>query len=180
MIKSKADLKYYISQDIKHFKYNKKPLLKFYAFLTKDLNYYRIRFLKTLRKYEYVINVHPKCYLRRLILKSRKNRIGRYFSWEIPANVFGPGLEIWHANIVVNDDAKVGKNCVLRGNNCIGRNGNKYPVIGDNVRIGFGSVVIGGAIIGDNVEVGANSTVNKDFSDGNCVLAGSPAVIIKK
>lgn len=181
MIKSKKDLKYYIQQDTKAFSYKHHRLLGLYAFLVKDFNYYRIRFLVNLRKHEYILNVHPKWIVHRFIYKKRKNRIGRYFNWEIPANVFGPGLQIWHPNIVVNDDAKIGANCLLRGSNCIGRKGNGYPTIGDNFTLGFGSVVVGEIKIGDNVTVGANSFVNKDFvEDHPIVLVGSPAKILKK
>lgn len=52
-------------------------------------------------------------------------------------------------------------------------------VIGRNCWIGAGSVILGGVVLGDNTIVGANSVVNKSFEDGNIVIAGSPAKIIK-
>ena len=52
------------------------------------------------------------------------------------------------------------------------------PVIGDNVSIGSGSVVVGAINIGDNVRIGSNSYVNKDVPS-NSIVAGIPAKVIK-
>ena len=180
MIQSKKDLKMYINEDLKVFSFNKNRKLAFYAFLTKDISYYRIKFIKNLRKHEYILNVHPRRILSRIIYKRKKDRYARYFNWEVPANTCGAGLQLWHPNIVINDDARVGRNCILHGNNCIGRKSDGYPCIGDNFDLGFGSVVIGNIKIGNNVVVGANSLVNKSFTEDGITLVGSPAVILKK
>ena len=52
------------------------------------------------------------------------------------------------------------------------------PIIGDNVRICAGAVVLGDIIIGNNVTIGANAVVLKDVPD-NCIAVGVPAVIKK-
>lgn len=82
----------------------------------------------------------------------------------------------------MNGYARVGKNCKLHGNNCIGNKGisQEVPVIGDNVDIGFGASVIGGVTIGDNVIIAAGSVVTHSFPKGNVVLAGVPACILKE
>lgn len=49
--------------------------------------------------------------------------------------------------------------------------------IGDNVFIGYGSVVLPGVNIGDNCIIGAGSIVTKDIPEG-MVVAGNPAKII--
>lgn len=49
--------------------------------------------------------------------------------------------------------------------------------IGNNVFIGWGSIVIGRVKIGSNVIIGAHSVVTKDIPD-NVVVAGNPAGII--
>lgn len=55
----------------------------------------------------------------------------------------------------------------------------KGPVkIGDNVWIGRHVCVMPGVTIGDNCIIGANSVVTKDIPR-NCVVAGSPAKIIR-
>lgn len=116
--------------------------------------------------------------------KYQKNRIGRMYSWEIPYDCCDAGLHLWHANVIINDGAKIGKNALFHGNNCIGRKddtpeGNKTAIIGDNLNIGVGSNIIGEVVLGDNVTIGANSLVLKSFPSGNCVIAGCPAKLIK-
>lgn len=55
----------------------------------------------------------------------------------------------------------------------------KGPVIiGKNVWIGRCVSILSGVTIGDNAIIGANSVVNKDVP-ANCVVAGSPARIVK-
>ena len=55
----------------------------------------------------------------------------------------------------------------------------KGPVlIGKNVWIGRQVTILSGVSIGDNCIIGANSVVNRSFPQ-NCLIAGSPAHIIK-
>ena len=63
---------------------------------------------------------------------------------------------------------------VTLGNGKSGR-----PTIGDNVSIYTGATVYGGIRIGNNVKIAAGSVVFHDVPD-NCVVAGNPAVIVKK
>lgn len=51
--------------------------------------------------------------------------------------------------------------------------------IGKDCLIGMNSVILPGATIGNHCVIGANSTVSGAFPD-YCVIAGSPAKIIKK
>ena len=54
-----------------------------------------------------------------------------------------------------------------------------FPIIlGNNVWIGRGCILLPGAVIGDNVIVGANSLV-KGVLESNSIYAGSPATKIK-
>lgn len=113
----------------------------------------------------------------------RKNYLGEKLGFTIHKRVFGPGLRIWHyGNIVVNAYSRVGKNCTLHGNNCIGNNGsnNKSPRIGDNVDIGFGAIIIGDVDIASNIIIGAGAVVNKSFTEEYVVIAGVPAKIVKR
>ena len=52
--------------------------------------------------------------------------------------------------------------------------------IGDNIWLGANSVILPGVEIGDHTVVAANAVVNRSFKEGNCILAGVPAKIVKK
>ncbi|MBL4936333.1 hypothetical protein JK636_11230 [Clostridium sp. YIM B02515] len=52
-------------------------------------------------------------------------------------------------------------------------------IIGEKCWIGMNSVLLPGVNLGNNTIVGAGSVVTKSFPDGNCVIAGNPAKIIK-
>ena len=94
----------------------------------------------------------------------------------------GPGLYIGHfSGIVVTPGAVIGRNCNLSQNVTIGvpavMSKNSYPVIGDNVYIGAGAVILGAVTIGDNSAIGANSVVTHDVPACSRV-AGAPARIL--
>ena len=55
----------------------------------------------------------------------------------------------------------------------------KGIIIGNNVWIGTGSIILDGVTIGDNVVVGAGSVVTKSI-EHNKLVAGNPAKIIKE
>lgn len=52
--------------------------------------------------------------------------------------------------------------------------------IGDHSWIGISAVVLPGVELGPYTIVGAGSVVTKSFPEGRCVLAGSPARIVRK
>ncbi|WP_445777215.1 acyltransferase [Shewanella sp.] len=55
----------------------------------------------------------------------------------------------------------------------------KETFIGENCFIGYGCVILPGTFLGKQCIVGANSVVRGTFPD-HCVIAGSPAKIIKR
>lgn len=117
----------------------------------------------------------------KMIYYARKNNLyANKYNIEIYGK-FGTGLKIYHSNIIINNEAILGDSVKLHGNNCIGNNGktDKCPIIGNNVDIGYGAVIIGDVKIADDVIIGANSVVTKSFLDKGCTIAGCPAKIIK-
>lgn len=85
--------------------------------------------------------------------------------------------------IVIAQEVQIGKNCTILQNVTIGNgktiNKSAYPIIGDNVTILAGAVVIGGIKVGDNAVIAANAVVRTDV-EKNTLVAGVPAKFIKK
>lgn len=76
---------------------------------------------------------------------------------------------VLHAETTVGRGCTVGHNAILHG--C---------VIGDNVLIGMGAVVLDGARIGDNCLVGAGALVTgKTDAPAGSLLLGNPAKVVR-
>lgn len=183
MIKSKKELDNCLDIERQLYFNGKRSLL--YVLKCKLLNnhdYQIWKFQKALRKLEYHLNNNNKIGI--WFWQSIKNNEERKLGFSIPVNVFDVGLRIWHfGSIAVNSYAKVGKNCQLHGSNCIGNKGDsrlEAPVIGDNVDVGFGAVVIGNVIIAENCRIGANAVVVKSCLEKNTILVGNPATTVEE
>lgn len=79
---------------------------------------------------------------------------------------------------------RIGKNCRIACNVTFGARWSKNgldgaPVIGDDVVIGAGAVILGNIHIGDGARIGANAVVLNDVPAG-AVAVGVPAKIIQK
>ena len=112
------------------------------------------------------------------LARRRKNKLGVKLGIEISEKSFQEGLIIFHTgNIVVNGYSRIGKNCKLHGDNCIGNNGisEATPRIGDRVDIGVGAKIIGDVEIADDIVIGAGAVVNRSFLTPGIVIAGIPA-----
>lgn len=137
------------------------------------------KFQKYLRKAEFYKFKNKK--IRFAIYLRKKNKLGNKLGFSIHCGTFDMGLKIHHiGTVVVNGDARVGKNCTLHGNNCIGNTNDDnslVPMIGDNFKLGFDSMVYGKVKICDNVTIGAKSLVNKDISNEG-IYVGIPIKLV--
>lgn len=82
--------------------------------------------------------------------------------------------------IVIHKKAVIGENCTIQQHVTLGGGGGPdgLPVLGNNVVVGAGAVILGGVHIGNNVRIGANAVVLTDIPD-NCTAVGSPAKPVK-
>lgn len=154
------------------------PKEKILEFFIRPEGWYIRRYIKFLRGEE------SHSGLSRYWYKSRKNRLGAKLGFVISAGSFGEGLVIEHiGSVIVNPKSRIGKNCKIHGNCCIGSKGgypDDSPVIGDNVDIGQFAQILGGIRIADNVRIGAGAVVVKDILEPGAVVAGVPAKVIEK
>ncbi|KAB7788136.1 LbetaH domain-containing protein [Bifidobacterium cebidarum] len=138
---------------------------------------------KHLRKCEYHHNVACSNNFQKLYHKLayywhlyRLRRINESYGSEIPINVFGKGLAIWHGQrIIVNPNVRVGDYCSLSSGVVLAETHDKNPVIGNNVELMVDSKVLGGITVADNVRIGANTVVLKSINEPNTTWVGYPA-----
>ena len=107
-------------------------------------------------------------------------RMGQRYNLDIRLHSCGEGLKIWHTagGVVINANARIGRNLTLHGNNCIGNDGirsNEAPIMGDDIHMGFGSCVLGGVTIADGIWIAAGAVVISSFYEPNIIIGGVPA-----
>ena len=114
----------------------------------------------------------------------KKNLLGIRLGFSINAGCFDIGLKIYHyGSIIVNPKSRIGKNCTIHGNCCIGSKGtfpDDSPVIGNNVDIGQNAQILGGIYIADGVKIGAGAVVTKSVLVPGVTVVGVPARIVEK
>lgn len=177
MINSKKELKEVLAKEFVLY-FGEKDKFRFLKlFLLRDHDYLIWKFVRLLRCTEYHYNVNHK--IRYYFYERRKNKVGAFLGLTLFQNTIDSGLKIYHyGSIMINGNARIGKNCQLHGDNCIGNKGifdQKAPTIGNNVDIGVGAKIIGSVHIADNVKIGANAVVVKSCEHKGAVLVGIPA-----
>ncbi|PRD48307.1 serine acetyltransferase [Sphingobacterium haloxyli] len=147
----------------------------------KTEQYWIRKFVVNLRKEEYYTSIKPYKLLK-YYYQRKKNIWGSRLGFFIHAGNFGSGLKIYHyGSVIVHPKAKIGKNCTLHGNCCIGSKGgfpDIPPQIGDNVDIGQGAQILGDITIADGVKIGAGAIVTKSVLEPGVTVVGIPARVI--
>lgn len=92
-------------------------------------------------------------------------------------------LHLYHPFSTIINAKRIGNNVIIRHNTTIGLKNTlsrkiARPIIGDNVDIGAGAIILGDITIGDNVIIGAGTVITKDVP-ANSVVVGNPFRIIK-
>ena len=131
--------------------------------------------------------VSHKLYLQKLYFLARRisQRRARKNGIEIhPGATIGKGLFIDHGHgVIIGETAVVGDNVTIYQGVTLGGNGKeqgkRHPTIGNNVMISAGAKVLGSFEIGDNCKIGAGSVVLSPVPD-NCTVVGVPGRIVKR
>ena len=100
-----------------------------------------------------------------------------------PGATIGHRLVIDHGmGIVIGETAEIGDDCLLYQGVTLGGtgkdHGKRHPTLGNNVLIGAGTKVLGPVYIGDNARIGAGSVVLRNLP-ANCTAVGVPAEVVR-
>ncbi len=184
MLDTKEKLKECLKREKKFYITRKSRHDQLVEWIVKDPHIRIWKYQKALRYTEYY---YCQKGLKKLIFypiyRRKKNNLGLKLGLEIIEGSFAPGLIIYHTgNIVINGFARIGEDCQLHGDNCIGNNGIdlKTPRIGNRVDIGVGAKIIGDIEIADDIVIGAGAVVNKSFLTPGITIGGVPARELKR
>jgi serine O-acetyltransferase len=101
-----------------------------------------------------------------------------------PAAQIGRGVFIDHGSgVVIGETANVGDGCTIYQGVTLGgtslSHGKRHPTLGRNVTVGVNAAVLGAIVLGDNVKVGGGSVVVKDVP-ANATVVGVPARVVAR
>ncbi len=101
-----------------------------------------------------------------------------------PAAVIGPGCFIDHGmGVVIGETAELGENVTLYQGVVLGgtgkEKGKRHPTIGNNVVIATGAAVLGSFRVGDNAKIGAGSVVLSEVPP-NSTVVGVPGRVVRQ
>ncbi|MBQ9390873.1 MAG: serine O-acetyltransferase [Lachnospiraceae bacterium] len=128
-----------------------------------------------------------KLYLKGHYFWARKisQRAARKTGIEIhPGATIGKGFFIDHGTgVVIGETTIIGDNVTLYQGVTLGGTGKecgkRHPTIGNNVMISVGAKVLGSFKVGDNSKIGAGSVVIEEVPP-NCTVVGVPGRIVKQ
>lgn len=113
-----------------------------------------------------------------LLLRHRLNRLGRTLGFQVPLNVFGPGMVLRRpATVRVHPDARVGNHCSIAGDAAISADADGAPEVGYDVWIGSGAEMVGDITIGNGATILPGSLVVESVPPG-ATVSGSPARVV--
>jgi len=97
---------------------------------------------------------------------------------------FGCYFQNYDAKIIIGKGTYIAPNVgIITANHDINNLDKHQPgkdvIIKENCWIGMNSIILPGVVLGKKTIVGAGSVVTKSFPDGNCIIAGNPAKVIK-
>ncbi len=171
MIQSRKDYKFYLQEDARRAGYSTIGTIKgrlgyWIRLLYGSEPAHALRYMRVLRKYEYVSNCLAGSLWGgvRAFYRFRWSRLGLRYGIHIDKNTVGYGFWMPHltGGIIVNCKS-MGNYCGCNGGVIIGNNGGQHarPVIGNHVSVLMGSKVYGDITIGDHVKIAPNSVVFK-------------------
>ena len=110
--------------------------------------------------------------------------VRNHYGIELPRRTrVGQALTLAHqGGIVIHQHAVIGDRCLIHQNVTIGNAGrgvtrDQGPVIGNDVELGVGAVILGHVKVGDGARIGANVVVYIDVPPNVTLVANSPRLL---
>lgn len=99
-----------------------------------------------------------------------------------PRATIGKGVFIDHGmGVVIGETSEIGDGCTIYQGVTLGgtslSHGKRHPTLGRNVTVGVNAAVLGAIVLGDNAKVGGGSVVVKDVP-ANATVVGVPARVV--
>ena len=149
-------------------------LKRVYKSFSNDRDVVLWSFQRTYRIEEYFFNKkndNKLFWIPYVLFRRSKNKKGLKLGIDIGENVFDRGLFFAHSGSIIVGNAKVGKNCILHGDNTI----SSGAVMGDNCELWVGARVMDKARLMDKTIVGGGAVVVSCFVESGITIAGIPA-----
>jgi serine O-acetyltransferase len=124
----------------------------------------------------------PRSRVMRRAQRMARDGIGLLLGSDFRCRRFGTDLYLPHPyGIVVHAAVVIGDRCTIFQNVTIGETTTRpgVPVLGDDVVVGAGAVILGGISVGNRARVGANAVVVADVPAG-AVVVGIPGHIVTR
>jgi serine O-acetyltransferase len=112
-----------------------------------------------------------------------RHAYGAEIHWDA---AIAPGISLVHGNgIVLSHTAKIGEGCILFHNVTLGESFDPEtktkgaPVLGRDVHVGPGAVLLGPIVVGDGAKIMAGAVVTRNVPAG-CVARAAPVEVVPK
>ena len=142
------------------------------AKITKNDSYYRINCYKYLRLY-----MGAKNKFKALHYYRKYSHFSHIINCQLICQKIGENFYFEHGNIIINQNAVIGDNVRLIGNNCIGGGKKGAPILGNNITLGWGACIVNKVIIGNDIVIGANSTITKDLLESGTYIGVNKKIV---
>lgn len=126
-------------------------------------------------EYRNVLYMRVGGYYSKIMSKIHKGQMALYLPSD--SSKVGANLMIWHGFSTIVNAKSIGDNCSIWQQVTIGNkldNDEAKPIIGNNVKICAGAIIVGDITIGDNAIIGAGTVIVKDVPSG-AIMVGSSA-----
>lgn len=144
----------------------------------KSKMYSLINLLIHVKEYRNVLYLRQNNFIKFILLLFFKPMSELYITTH--SEDIGKGLLIVHGFSTIINAKSIGNNCTIYQQVTIGYGSGGLPVIGSNVKIFAGAIIVGNVHIGDNSIIGAGTVITKNVPEDSICVGSRFRVIPSK